>query len=237
MIRCIAVDDEPLALDLLEDNIKQVLFLSLVKKCRNAFEAAEVMQKEQIDLIFLDIQMPGITGLQFLKSLPSKPMVIFITAYRKYALEGFDLDVIDYLVKPVAFERFVKAVNKAAEYHRLKTGKQAEEEKEHIFVHSEYSLVKIALDQITHIEGLKDYIKIYHKNAVKPVITRLSLKQMEETLPSNKFIRIHKSFIISIDKIRSIRNNRILLEDKELPLSEYYREAFFKMLDAKSLRF
>lgn len=235
MLRCIAVEDEPLALDLLEDNIRQVPFLQLIKRCKNAFEATEVLQKEQIDLIFLDIQMPGITGLQFLKSLSVKPMVIFITAYKNYAYEGFELDVLDYLVKPVPLERFLKAVNKAQEYYHLKNARTSEQKKEYIFVYSEYNLIKLIVKEIAYIEGLKDYIKIYLTSATKPIITRLSIKAMEENLPSHKFIRTHKSYVVAIDQIKSIRNNKIKLENTEIPLSEHYKENFFKIIDPNTL--
>jgi DNA-binding LytR/AlgR family response regulator len=235
MLKCIIVDDEPLALDLLEDNIRQVPFLQLVKRCKNAFEAMEVLQNEVVDLIFLDIQMPGITGLQFLKSLSSKPMVVFITAYKNHALEGFELGVLDYLVKPVSFERFLKAANKAQEYSAFKSNRPPEREKDYIFVYSEYNLIKIMIHEIYYIEGLKDYIKIHLTASEKPVITRLSMKAMEENLPADKFIRTHKSFIISIDKIKSIRNNRIKLANTEIPLSEHYKEVFFKIVDPKTL--
>src|ERR1035437_5373947 len=156
MIRCLAIDDETLALDLLEHNIRQVPFLHLVKRCKNAYEAMEVLQKEQIDLIFLDIQMPGITGMQFLQSLQSRPMVIFITAYKEYALEGFNLDVLDYLVKPVPFDRFLKGSTKAYEYFNLKNKQLSSPDvaTDYIFVNSEYNLVKIQIKDITHIEGL-----------------------------------------------------------------------------------
>jgi DNA-binding LytR/AlgR family response regulator len=238
MIRCLAVDDETLALDLLEDNIRQVPFLQLVKRCKNAYEAMQVLQDESIDLIFLDIQMPGITGMQFLQSLQSRPMVIFITAYKKYALDGFNLDVLDYLVKPVPFDRFLKATNKALEYYNLKQkpNPSADSNTEYIFVNSEYNLVKILVNDINYIEGLKDYIKIHISNSIKPVITRMSLKAIEEKLPSTKFIRVHKSFIISIDKITSIRKNRIHLGQSEIPISDLYRTAFFKIINPESLK-
>lgn len=235
MLKCIAVDDEALALDLLEDNIRQVPFLKLARRCKNAFEAAEALQAENIDLIFLDIQMPGLTGLQFLKTLPVKPMVIFITAYKNYAHEGFDLDVIDYLVKPVPFERFLKAVNKASEYHNLRKGQSTSPERDYLFVYSEYNLVKINFSDIVSIEGLKDYIKIHLSNSPKPIITRLSIKAMEENLPSSRFVRTHKSFVVAVDKIVSIRNNRIKLGNSEVPLSEHYKEAFFKLVDPRTL--
>src|SRR5580765_5342406 len=199
MLRCIAVDDEPLALDLLEDNIRQIPYLQLEAKCKNAIEAIEILRRENIDLIFLDIQMPGLTGLQFIQSLSVRPMVILITAYDQYALEGFNLDVIDYLVKPVSFDRFLKACNKAWEFFRLKNHPVNENtpELDYFFVNAEYSLVKVVMDDIIMIEGLKDYVKIHLTNN-KPLIIRISMKSIEEKLSSKKFLRIHKSYIISI---------------------------------------
>ena len=164
MLRCIAVDDEPLALELLEDNISKVPYLQLVARCSNAMEAMKVLQQETVDLIFLDIQMPGLTGLQFIQSLPNRPMIILITAYERFALEGFNLDVIDYLVKPVSLERFVKACNKAWELHQLKTRpKEVTSDKtpEYLFVNADYSMLKVVIDDIKWVEGLKDYIKIH----------------------------------------------------------------------------
>jgi len=238
MIKCLAVDDETLALDLLEDNISKVPFLKLVKRCKNAFEAIEILQKEKIDLIFLDIQMPGITGIQFLQSLSTNPMIIFITAYDKYALEGFNLSVLDYLVKPVPFERFLRACNKALEQFNLRNNPVApieESNNDYIFVNSEYNLIKIVINDITYVEGLKDYIKIYSSTSAKPVITRLSMKALEEKLPTGKFIRVHKSYIVSIDKINSIRRNRIKLGEAEVPISEHYRDDLFKLIEGKNL--
>jgi len=240
MIRCLAVDDESLALDLLEDNIRQIPFLHLVKRCKNAYEAMEVLQKEEIDLIFLDIQMPGITGVQFLQSMQSRPMVVFITAYKKYALEGFDLDVLDYLVKPVPFDRFLKTANKALEIYNLKkkpvVAPSAETTSDYFFVNSEYNLVKVVVNDIAYIEGLKDYIKIYMFNNPKPVITRLSMKVIEEKLPSDKYFRVHKSFIVSIDKITSIRKNRIKIGEAEIPVSEHYKDALYTAIAPKNIQ-
>lgn len=237
MLNCIAVDDENLALDLLEDNIQKIPFLNLVKRCKNAFDAIETLQNNAIDLMFLDIQMPGITGVQFLQSLKNKPMVIFVTAYKQYALEGFELDVVDYLLKPIDFERFLKAVNKASELHSLKqkslledaTGATSEKVSS-IFVNADYSLVKIKIDEITYIEGLKDYVKIYTSTSSKPVVTRMTMKAIEEKLPSSAFFRVHKSFIVSLDKIESIRNLKIKMGNAQIPISESYSESFFKMI-------
>jgi two-component system, LytTR family, response regulator len=225
MIKCIAVDDEPLALALLQDNIRQVPNLELVASCDTAMEALSILNAQEIDLIFLDIQMPGLTGLQLLQSLSNKPMVILITAYEKYALEGFNLDVIDYLVKPVPFERFLKACNKAVDYFRLKKNVPAESYpwSEYFFVNAEYGLVKIVFSEIRLIEGLKDYLKI-HLGETRPMIIRMSLKSIEEKLPPGKFFRIHKSYIIALSHITAIRRNSVFLGDLELPLGDLYKD-------------
>jgi len=235
MIRCLAVDDELLSLELLEDNIRRIPFLQLVGRCFNAYEALEIMRREPVDLIFLDIQMGGITGTQFLQSIStmaSRPMVIFVTAYKNYALEGFELDVLDYLVKPVAFERFLKAVNKAADYH---TPAPANTVADCFFVNVEYNLVRIDINAIWFVEGLKDYIKIYLQGSDKPVITRLPMKSIAEKLPANRFVRTHKSYIISVDKITSIRKNRIYIQQHIIPISDSYRDDLFRIIDPQKL--
>jgi DNA-binding LytR/AlgR family response regulator len=228
MLRCLAIDDEPLALELLEDNISQVPYLKLEGKCSNPLEALKFLQQQTIDLIFLDIQMPGLTGLQFIQSLTQRPMIILITAYEKFALEGFNLDVIDYLVKPVPLDRFIKACNKAWELFNLRL-KRAEnssaDEPEFLFVNVEYSLLKVEFADIQWIEGLKDYIRIYLKSSSKPVITRMSMKAIEEELPSSKFIRAHKSFIVSVSAITSVRKNSIFIGAEEIPIGDNYKDA------------
>jgi DNA-binding LytR/AlgR family response regulator len=227
-LRCIAVDDEPLALDLLEDNIRQVPYLELVAKCADAFEAIRALQEKEVDLIFLDIQMPGLTGLQFIQSLAHKPMIILITAYEKYALEGFELDVTDYLVKPVALPRFIKACNKARELYQLKhqpVTSSAASTPEFFFVNSDYSLLKINVADIIWIEALKDYIRIHLTGTTKPVVTRMPLKQVEEQLAPARFIRIHKSYIIAVAHITAIRKNSVFIGAMELPVGDNYREA------------
>lgn len=230
-MKCIAVDDEPLALALLQDNISQVPTLELVATCSTAMEALGVLNKQEVDLIFLDIQMPGLTGLQLLQSLAVKPMVILITAYEKYALEGFNLDVIDYLVKPVPFERFLKACNKALDFYKLKKNVSSENNSwpEYFFVNAEYGLVKIVFSDIRLIEGLKDYLKI-HLGDNKPLIIRMSMKSIEEKLPPGKFFRIHKSYIVSLSHITSIRRNSVFLGDLELPLSDLYKDDLMKKI-------
>lgn len=228
MIRCIAIDDEPLALELLQDNISKVPFLQLVAACDNAMEALQIIEKQPVDLIFLDIQMPGLTGLQLIQSMTVKPMFILITAYEKYALEGFNLDVTDYLVKPVALDRFIKACYKAKELFELKNASKennAPANSEYFFVNVEYSLVKITIADIMYIEGLKDYIKIHLKSSSKPVVTRMPMKTIEEQLPAKQFIRIHKSYIAGVAYITSVRKTSLFIDTTELPVSENYRDA------------
>jgi two-component system LytT family response regulator len=233
MLRCIAVDDEPLALELLEDNISKVPYLQLAASCSNAMEAIKVLQEQPVDLIFLDIQMPGLTGLQFIQSLSNAPMIILITAYEKYALEGFNLSVVDYLVKPASIDRFIKACNKAWELHQFKTKPAAtaagNTSPEYIFVNADYSLLKVVVNDIIWVEGLKDYIKIHLKSTSKPVITRMTMKAVEELLPAGKFIRIHKSFIIAVAYIVSVKKSTVVIGGQELPVSETYQEGLMKI--------
>ena len=238
MIRCIAIDDENLALDLIEDDILKVPFLQLIKKCRNGIEALDMLQKEKIDLLFLDIQMPDISGIQFLKSLPHKPLVIFTTAYERYALEGFELDVIDYLLKPYSFERFLKAVNKAQEYLTILEKNQAyptvgenRYSSQFIFVKSDYKLVKIEIAEIQYIESLKDYIKIMVGG--KPVMTLSSMKAIEEKLVAPDFIRVHRSFMVNIRKIQYIHRNFVMVGDKEIPIGDNYKDSFLQVINQK----
>jgi DNA-binding LytR/AlgR family response regulator len=234
MIRCLAVDDETPALDILEDNIRQVPFLQLVGKCKNAYAAMERLQQDPVDLLFLDIEMPGISGLSFLKSLASRPMVIFITAYRNYAVEGFDLDVLDYLVKPVSYDRFLKAANKALEYQGFKQKEDSPNNlyPDYLFIHTEYQLTKVFIHEITYIEGLRNYIRIHLAGTAKPLLSKLSLKAIEEKLPPGKFARVHKSFIVLLDKISSIRNDVIHIGSRDIPLSRSCREEFLRKINA-----
>lgn len=235
ILKCIAIDDESLALDLVEDNIAKVPFLKLEARCRNAFEAIEYLQNNQVDLIFLDIQMPGLTGVQFLEGLTQKPMVIFVTAYQQYALEGFNLDVIDYVLKPISFERFLKASHKALDFFKSKQAllgntNKAEAKAEYIFIHADYSLMKIMLEDILYIEGLKDYIKIHVRNQKFPIVCRMTMKLISEKLPSDSFLRIHKSFIVSLKKIESIRNQKVKIGENHIPLSDSYSEQFYQTI-------
>jgi DNA-binding LytR/AlgR family response regulator len=228
MLTCIAIDDEPLALELLEDNISKVPYLQLQGAFSNPLEAMKYLQQQKVDLVFLDIQMPGITGLQFIQSIPQKPMFILITAYEKYALDGFNLDVIDYLVKPVSIERFMKACNKALELHELKTKQKespAETQAEYFFINVDYSLLKVVYKDIKYIEGLKDYIKIHLNSTSKPIVARMSMKSIEEQLPASMFVRVQKSYIISKEYITAIRKNSIFIGNIEIPVGDNYRDA------------
>jgi len=238
MIRCIAVDDESLALDILEDNIRRVPFLQLVARCKNVYEAMQALQASTVDLMFLDIQMPGLNGTHFLKGLASRPMVIFITAYKKYAVDGFDLDALDYLVKPVPFDRFLKAAHKALEYQQSKNKETIPSPPipDYLFINTEYRLVKIFIHEITYIEGLKNYVKIHLTGPSTPVLSRSSLKIFEEKLPAENFARVHKSFLVSIDKITSIERECIKIGSTPIPISKSYRDDFLKLIHTKNIK-
>ena len=233
MITCIAIDDEPLALELLKDNIGKVPFLRLLATCSNAFEAMEALRAQPVDLVFTDIQMPGLTGFQFISSLQNKPMVIFITAYSQYAVDSFDLDVVDYLVKPVPLERFIKACNRAKERHELKVSKPAGVPAmlpDHFFAQVDYSQLKIRFDDIVWMKGYGDYIKFHLKDREQPLLVRMTFKELGSILPANKFIRIHKSYVVALAEITAIRKNSLFLGDQEFSIGEAYREAVEKWM-------
>jgi two-component system LytT family response regulator len=234
MIRCICIDDEPLALEMMEDFISKVSFLQLIKTCKNAIEAYQILENEKIDLIFVDVEMPEINGVQFVQSLKQKPFIIFSTAYKKYALEGFELDVIDYLVKPYSFDRFFKSVLKVKDARALILNSTPAVLKQlppdYIFVNADYSLVKVNIPEIAFIEGLKDYIKIYLSNNSKPIVTRMSMKTIEERLDLLGFKRIHKSYIVNLGKISSIKKTRLIVEETELFIGDNYKVPLYKSL-------
>ena len=246
ILKCIVIDDEPLALDIIADYISKIPFLTLVKSTENAIEALQLVQEGGIDLVFLDIQMPELTGIQFLKIAGDKANYILTTAYSQYALESYDLNVSDYLLKPIAFDRFYKAVEKVRlQVQKLNhTGSSQPDvpvniptpnarQQDFIFVKTEHKIQKIQLDDILYIEGLKDYISIFTKS--ERVITLQNMKKMEETLPKGCFIRVHKSYIIAVEKIESIERSRILIAGKTIPIGDTYREAFFKLIDTKNV--
>ena len=244
MIRCLIVDDEPLALHILEDYISKIPFLQLVKATTNPIEALTIVQEKGADLVFLDVQMPELSGIQFLRIANGKAKVILTTAYPQYALEGYELDVIDYLLKPIAFDRFFKAVQKAQTIMQpaiatdAKPGKaelqpQQDFLSDFIFVKTEHKIQKVYLNDILFIEGLKDYISIFVP--AERIITLQNMKKMEDALPTKYFIRVHKSYIVSINKIDSIERSRIFIGDKIIPVGDTYREGFFKVIDGKNV--
>lgn len=234
MLTCIAIDDEPLALELVEDNISKLPYLKLVGTYTNPIEAVALLQKETIDLVFLDIQMPGLTGMQVIQSLTTKPMFIFITAYERYALESYNLDVVDYLVKPMTLERFIKACNKAWALYNLRNNKaEAISPGDHFFVNVDYSLLKVVFADIMYIEGLKDYVKIYLKSTAHPLVVRISFKSLEEELP-HSFLRIHKSYIVSKQYVSAIKKNSVFVNGQELPVGDQYKAAVADLTGRKS---
>lgn len=228
-LNCIAIDDEPFALEMMADDIQKIPFLNLVGTFSNPLDAWQLIKQGKVDLIFLDIQMPTLTGTQFLRTLPKPPMVIFTTAYQQYALEGYDLDIIDYLLKPIPFERFLKAVNKAYERFQMKpkemTGSIAEDAA-FFFIHVEYKQIKIYFDEVLYIEGLKDYVKIFIKNQNKPLLTRLNLKSIEAKLPAQQFYRVHNSYLVALNKITSFKKTKLYIEKQEIPIGKKYAESF-----------
>lgn len=219
-LKCIAIDDEPLALKLMEQYIAQFPSLQLTGSFEDAISGAEFLQKHPVDLLFVDINMPDISGIDLVRSLKIKPMIVFTTAYRNFAHEGFELEALDYLVKPIDIKRFTRAVDKAVDYYNYKNHQKGSAESEGIYVYSEYKLVKVPLDEIEYIESMEDYIKIYTTHDEKPVLTLMPLKKVLEKLPQDKFRRIHRSYIVAVGKIRSIQNRKVRLTKAELPVSE-----------------
>ena len=238
-MKCIAIDDEPLALKQLTDYISRVPFLSLVKSCQDAFEAMKVLADEEIDLIFVDINMPDLNGLDFIRSLISRPMVIFTTAYSEYAVDGFKLDAVDYLLKPFEFQDLLKAADKARkqyEYRLLEQqgelGNSSQIKGDSLFVKSDYKVVRIDVKNIRYIEGMSEYVRICIEGEDKPVITLASLQKMEERLPTY-FMRVHRSYIVALDKIRSVdRNNCVYIGKEIIHVTDAYKEAFNAYLKA-----
>lgn len=220
-LRCIAIDDEPPALALIREYIVTFPELQLLQTFDDAISGAEYLRQQPVDLLFIDINMPDITGLDLVRSLQERPLIIFTTAYKKFAHEGFELDAVDYLLKPIAPERFARAVQKAIEFHEYKSKPRYEQE-ESLFIYSEYRMMKINLQDIEYIESLEDYIRIHRVNE-KPVLTLMTLKGVLEKLPSAKFKRIHRSYIVAADKVKSILNRKVTMTSgTELPVSDSY---------------
>jgi len=239
MIKTIIVDDEPLAQDIIETYVNQLPNLELVAKCSDAIEANQVLQNNEVDLMFLDIQMPQLTGIEFMKSLENPPLVVFTTAYSEYAVEGFEMNAVDYLLKPISMNRFMKAVNKVED--KLKessSGSQALDiADDHFFVKADKKLVKVNFDDILYIEGLKDYVIIRQEEG--RVITLQTMKSLEERLPNQQFKRIHRSYIVNTKRINALVGNMVELkekgETKNIPVGKIYREELLKMINQKKL--
>lgn len=230
-IKCLAVDDEPLALKQIGSYIRKTPFLELVALCNNAFDAMDVIRKDNIELMFVDIDMPDLSGLDFVKSLSNRPFVVFITAYSEYAIEGFKVDAADYLLKPVGYADFLKASDKVKSIIDMKNQPAVQKPSDnHLFVKSGYKLVRIELDDIKYIESMHEYVRIHLCND-KPVMTLGSMKAIEEQLPPDKFLRVHRSFIVNTDKIRVIERNRIVFDNSVyIPISDQYRSRFQEFL-------
>jgi len=233
IIRCLIVDDEPLALDLIEGYVVKTPFLTLAGRCSSAFQAMEMIEKTEVDLLFLDIQMPGLSGLEFIRSLQNAPKVIFTTAFEQYALDGFKTDALDYLLKPISYPEFLNAVNKARRWFELTEKPVMQETKNSIFVKTDYKLVQIEFNHILYIEGLKDYVKFYLEGTEKPLLSLMSMKSLEENLPDTRFMRVHRSFIVNLDKIKTIERNRIVFGKEYIPISENYKERFQKFVNER----
>lgn len=235
ILNCWIVDDEPLALSLLESYVQRVPFLKLTGKYSNALSAMKHIVEEKVDVLFLDIQMPEVNGMEFARILNDHTRVIFTTAFSEYAIEGYKVNAIDYLLKPFSFPDFLMAAKKALSWFEMtgasKEHTATEHEKVGIFVKSESKLLHVLFEEICYIEGLKDYVKIYTENESKPILSLMSLKSLEESLPEDRFMRVHRSYIIHTNKISSISKNRIIIGKKQVPIGETYRKQFKEIIE------
>lgn len=248
MIKCLAIDDEPLALRQLSTYISKIPFLQLLGSCSSAAEARSIMEEEMVDAIFIDINMPDLSGMDFVKSLAAPPLIVFTTAYSEYAIEGFKVDAVDYLLKPFGLDELRRAANKLKARHDLlstatpgSTTKQSEPAEETgdsntIFLKTEHRVVRVDIDNIQYIEGMSEYLRIHFVDGSRPLTVLLSMKKIEERLPRNSFMRIHRSYIINIKKIQEVNKNRVIMDaDTYLPIGDLYREAFNAYLSSKYL--
>ena len=233
-LNCAIVDDEPLALDLLESYVNKTPFLSLTGKYSSAVQAMNELPEKKVDLLFLDIQMPELNGLEFSRMVDKNTRIIFTTAFNQYAIDGYRVNALDYLLKPISYVDFLQAANKALQWFELV---QKPDEIESIFVKSDYKLVQIELKKILYIEGLKDYIKIYTEDQPKPILSLMSMKSLEEMLPTSRFIRVHRSFIVQPEKIKVIERNRIVFGKEHIPISDNYKPRLVEFLAQRALNF
>jgi len=242
MIRCLAIDDEPLALRQLAAYIQKIPFLQLVKACESALEARQIMEEEMIDAIFVDINMPDLNGMDFVKSLAAPPLVVFTTAYSEYAIDGFKVDAVDYLLKPFGLDDMKRAANKVKTRYDLlnatptTTVTTPTDDDNTIFLKTEHRMVRVDIGKIRYIEGMSEYLRIYLEGVQRPLIVLLSMKKMEERLPSASFMRVHRSYIINLRKIQEVNKSRVIMDaDTYIPIGDLYREAFNNYLDKKFL--
>lgn len=237
-INCAVIDDEPLALELMESYINQTPFLNLVRVCSNAGELLQCLKTEKVDLVFMDIHMPDIGGLELSKYIDDA-MVIFVTAYDQYALESYKVNAVDYLLKPISYAEFVKAANKALKLYELKHSSVSNthaEDNGSIFIKSDYKLVQVNFNSILYVEGLKDYIKIFVDGESNPIVSLISMKSVEEALPKNNFLRVHRSYIINMNKVTVVDRSRVLFGKVYIPISDTYKDAFNSYIDERILR-
>ncbi len=239
MIRCIAIDDEPLSLAQISNYIAKIPYLELVGKCRDALEAIKIINEEQVDLMFVDINMPDLNGLDFVRSLTKGPKVIFTTAYSEYAIEGYKVEAIDYLLKPFGFQDFLGAVDRA---HRLIEGKSednkvqvTEVQNESLFVKNDYRINRIAFADIKYVESMGEYLRIFLEGQAKPLMPLMSMKRMEEILPDKSFMRVHRSYIVNMNKIQEISRMRIIFDDVYIPVGDNYKQKFMEYINERSI--
>lgn len=240
-ITCIALDDEPLALGLIVSYIEKTPFLELRGQFDNPLDAIEFLEDNSIQLLFLDIQMPDLTGVEFAHILDKNSRVIFTTAFDKYAIEGFKLEALDYLLKPISYEVFLKSANRAKNYFKLtsssdlNTDEKVTSNDNYLFVKADYQVKRINYDEILYFEGLKDYVKLYTESSPNPIVFHSTMKSLEKKLPTNKFMRIHRSFIVELDKIKTIERDRIIFGKVRIPISKQYKEVFDEFIKKKFL--
>ena len=238
MIRCIIVDDEPLAVTQLEKYVERVPFLVNVGSCSSAAEAMDVLSTGNVDAMFVDINMPDIDGVQLVRSLTRPPLVVFTTAYSEYAIEGFRLDAIDYLLKPIAFDSFLKAANKLKLIFGIKNPSMAATEQmdavanDCLYVKSDYKMMRVPIGSIKYIEGMSEYVRIFVEDSTKPIVSLLSMKKIEESLPADAFMRVHRSYLVNLNKVKEVSKMRIVYDgDVHVPIGEMYKDKFFEYID------
>ncbi len=236
MIKCLAIDDEPLALQQLSTFIEKIPFLELVASCRSAVQARGIMEKDIVDAIFIDINMPDLNGMDFVKSLAVPPLVVFTTAYSEYAVEGYKVEAVDYLLKPFGMNDFQRAALRLKERVERFAEQRGEGDEDTLFLKTEYRVVRISKSDIRYVEGMSEYLKIHLEGQQKPLVVLLSMKKIEENLPQNTFMRIHRSYIVNLKKIREVNKNRVIMDaDTYLPIGDNYKENFSEWLQGRFL--